>query len=78
MVPAFAFASDLIFIISRQSELLVKLNRLLEKCLRNSKCIDTESLCVVAGEKVCSCMISEDQILKNIKIIQIELEGRVC
>ncbi|XP_044285356.1 exosome complex component RRP45 isoform X2 [Varanus komodoensis] len=35
----------------RQSELLVKLNRLLERCLRNSKCIDTESLCVVAGEK---------------------------
>ncbi|XP_018591267.1 exosome complex component RRP45 [Scleropages formosus] len=37
---------------NRQSELLVKLNRLLERCLRNSKCIDTESLCVVAGEKV--------------------------
>ncbi|XP_045146148.1 exosome complex component RRP45 isoform X2 [Echinops telfairi] len=37
---------------SRQSDLLVKLNRLLERCLRNSKCIDTESLCVVAGEKV--------------------------
>ncbi|XP_003221849.2 exosome complex component RRP45 [Anolis carolinensis] len=36
----------------RQPELLVKLNRLLERCLRNSKCIDTESLCVVAGEKV--------------------------
>nr|XP_014345915.1 PREDICTED: exosome complex component RRP45 [Latimeria chalumnae] len=36
----------------RQSELLVKLNRLLERCLRNSKCIDTESLCVVANEKV--------------------------
>ncbi|XP_053114125.1 exosome complex component RRP45 isoform X2 [Hemicordylus capensis] len=36
----------------RQSELLVKLNRLLERCLRNSKCIDTESLCVIAGEKV--------------------------
>ncbi|KAJ8271574.1 hypothetical protein COCON_G00104330 [Conger conger] len=36
----------------RQSELLVKLNRLLERCLRNSKCIDTESLCVVSGEKV--------------------------
>lgn len=29
----------------RQSDLLVKLNRLLERCLRNSKCIDTESLC---------------------------------
>ncbi|XP_023596904.1 exosome complex component RRP45 isoform X6 [Trichechus manatus latirostris] len=36
---------------TRQSDLLVKLNRLLERCLRNSKCIDTESLCVVAGEK---------------------------
>ncbi|XP_073428107.1 exosome complex component RRP45 isoform X2 [Dendrobates tinctorius] len=36
----------------RHSELLVKLNRLLERCLRNSKCIDTESLCVQAGEKV--------------------------
>ncbi|XP_078396236.1 exosome complex component RRP45 isoform X2 [Cetorhinus maximus] len=36
----------------RQSELLVKLNRLLERCLRNSKCIDTESLCVVASAKV--------------------------
>ncbi|KAG8454091.1 hypothetical protein GDO86_000651 [Hymenochirus boettgeri] len=36
----------------RQSELSVKLNRLLERCLRNSKCIDTESLCVAAGEKV--------------------------
>lgn len=36
----------------RQSELLVLLNRQLERCLRNSKCIDTESLCVVSGEKV--------------------------
>ncbi|XP_064272457.1 exosome complex component RRP45 isoform X2 [Passer domesticus] len=36
----------------RQSELLVSLNRLLERCLRDSKCIETESLCVVAGEKV--------------------------
>lgn len=30
----------------------MKLNRQLERCLRNSKCIDTESLCVVSGEKV--------------------------
>lgn len=36
----------------RPSELVIKLNRLLERCLRNSKCIDTESLCVQAGEKV--------------------------
>ncbi|XP_064306590.1 exosome complex component RRP45 [Phalacrocorax carbo] len=36
----------------RQPELLVQLNRIIERCLRNSKCVDTESLCVVAGEKV--------------------------
>ncbi|KAM8939494.1 exosome complex component RRP45 [Pelodytes ibericus] len=36
----------------RPSELVIKLNRLLERCLRNSKCIDTESLCIAAGEKV--------------------------
>ncbi|KAM9712151.1 LOW QUALITY PROTEIN: exosome complex component RRP45-like [Dama dama] len=34
----------------RQSDLLVKLNRLLQRCLGNSKCIDT--VCVVAGKKV--------------------------
>ncbi|KAM9030456.1 exosome complex component RRP45 isoform 2-T2 [Ara ararauna] len=36
----------------RQSDLLVKLNRQIERCLRNSRCIDTESLCIVAGQKV--------------------------
>ncbi|KAK3507490.1 hypothetical protein QTP70_027017 [Hemibagrus guttatus] len=36
---------------NRQSELLVTLNRQLERCLRNSRCIDTESLCVISGEK---------------------------
>uniref|UniRef100_A0A3Q3W3G1 Exosome complex component RRP45 n=1 Tax=Mola mola TaxID=94237 RepID=A0A3Q3W3G1_MOLML len=40
------------FELGRPSELSVKLNRQLERCLRNSKCIDTESLCVVSGEKV--------------------------
>ncbi|KAJ3614785.1 hypothetical protein NHX12_018355 [Muraenolepis orangiensis] len=40
------------FELGRSSELLVKLNRQLERCLRNSHCIDTESLCVVSGEKV--------------------------
>ncbi|XP_027030351.1 exosome complex component RRP45 [Tachysurus fulvidraco] len=37
---------------NRQSELLVTLNRQLERCLRNSRCIDMESLCVISGEKV--------------------------
>uniref|UniRef100_A0A3B5M390 Exosome complex component RRP45 n=1 Tax=Xiphophorus couchianus TaxID=32473 RepID=A0A3B5M390_9TELE len=44
------FPSPLVYPL--QSELSVKLNRQLERCLRNSKCIDTESLCVVSGEKV--------------------------
>ncbi|KAF4071558.1 hypothetical protein AMELA_G00274720 [Ameiurus melas] len=37
---------------NRHSELLVTLNRQLERCLRNSRCIDMESLCVISGEKV--------------------------
>ncbi|KAL2098221.1 hypothetical protein ACEWY4_007428 [Coilia grayii] len=37
---------------NKQSELLVKLNRQLERCLRTSKCFDMESLCIVSGEKV--------------------------
>jgi len=37
----------------RQSELAVQLNRLLEKCIKDSRCVDLESLCIVAEEKVC-------------------------
>ncbi|XP_056136647.1 exosome complex component RRP45 isoform X2 [Lampris incognitus] len=40
------------FEMGRQSDLLVTLNRQLERCLRNSRCMDTESLCVISGEKV--------------------------
>lgn len=36
----------------RQSELAVQLNRLLEKCIKDSRCVDLESLCIVAEEKV--------------------------
>lgn len=57
--------------LSRQSELSVKLNRQLERCLRNSKCIDTESLCVVSGEKVknAHAHISERRREKNLVMI---------
>lgn len=37
---------------NRQSDLLVTLNRQLERCLRTSKCFDLESLCIISGEKV--------------------------
>ncbi|XP_048511144.1 exosome complex component RRP45 [Athalia rosae] len=36
----------------RQSEAAIQLNRQLEKCFKDSKCIDLESLCIVADEKV--------------------------
>lgn len=36
----------------RQSELSVHLNRLLEKCIKDSKAIDLESLCIKLAEKV--------------------------
>lgn len=37
----------------RQSELSIKLNRLLEKCIKDSKAVDLESLCIKVNEKVC-------------------------
>ncbi|RZB40100.1 RNase PH domain containing protein [Asbolus verrucosus] len=36
----------------RQSELSVQLNRLLEKCVKDSKAVDLESLCIKTSEKV--------------------------
>ncbi|XP_043221251.1 exosome complex component rrp45-like [Amphibalanus amphitrite] len=36
----------------RSNDLTVGLERLLERCLRESRCVDQESLCVVADEKV--------------------------
>lgn len=37
-----------------QSDLNVYLNRLIEKCIIDSRCVDLESLCIVAEEKVSS------------------------
>ncbi|KAK7605301.1 hypothetical protein V9T40_007159 [Parthenolecanium corni] len=36
----------------RQSDISVQVNRLLEKCLKESKCVDLEALCIVSDEKV--------------------------
>lgn len=36
----------------RQSNISVQVNRLLEKCLKESNCLDLEALCIVAEEKV--------------------------
>lgn len=36
----------------RQSESSILISRQLEKCFKDSKCIDLESLCIVADKKV--------------------------
>jgi hypothetical protein len=46
----------------QQSELAVQLNRLLEKCIKDSRCVDLESLCIVAEEKVCISYFRSDWI----------------
>ena len=30
----------------------VEINRILERCLKESRCVDTESLCIISGDKV--------------------------
>ncbi|XP_021183963.3 exosome complex component RRP45 [Helicoverpa armigera] len=42
---------------NRQNDLSLSLNRQLEKCYKDSKCIDLESLCIVAEEKVWSIRV---------------------
>lgn len=37
---------------NRPSDLNVTLNRLVEKCIIDSRCVDLESLCIVSEEKV--------------------------
>lgn len=36
----------------RQSEISILISRQLEKCYQDSKCIDLESLCIIADKKV--------------------------
>ena len=36
----------------RLSDFGIEINRLLERCLKESRCLDTESLCIVSGERV--------------------------
>lgn len=40
------------FEVGRPSPLATEIARMLERCLKESRAIDTESLCLIAGEKV--------------------------
>lgn len=48
---------------NRQTDLTVYLNRLLEKCYKDSKCIDLESLCIVVEEKVIIMLILHSRFI---------------
>lgn len=47
----------------------VEVSRLLERCIRDSHCVDTESLCLVAGEKVWGIRV-DVQVMNH--------DGNVC
>ena len=40
------------FDVGRPSSLSTEINRTLERCVKESRAVDTESLCIIAGEKV--------------------------
>ena len=40
------------FDVGRPSSSSTEINRTLERCVKESRAVDTESLCIVAGEKV--------------------------
>ena len=44
------------FEVGRLSPLATEIARMLERCLKESRAIDTESLCLIAGEKVGGCL----------------------
>lgn len=40
------------FEVGRLSPMATQVARMLERCLKESRAVDTESLCIIAGEKV--------------------------
>lgn len=49
----------------RQTDTSVLVNRFLDKCFKESKCIDLESLCIVAEEKVWEIVTYCDDLLQS-------------
>ena len=43
------------FEIGRPSSVATEITRTLERCVKESRAVDTESLCIIAGEKVSVC-----------------------
>ena len=43
------------FEVGRPSSVATEITRTLERCVKESRAVDTESLCIIAGEKVSGC-----------------------
>ena len=52
------------FEVGRLTDEGVEINRTLERCLKESRCLDLESLCIVSGEKVWSIRL-DIQVLNH-------------
>ena len=44
-------------VVARVTTTAVEMNRVLERCQKESRAVDVESLCIIAGEKVCTVQI---------------------
>jgi len=42
----------------RQSSMCVEVTRILERCQKESRAVDTETLCIIAGQKVRGILLS--------------------
>ena len=49
---------------NRSSEVETQVNRVLEKSIRRSRAVDTESLCIIAG-KLCWSIRADVHVLEN-------------
>ena len=58
----------------RLSDFGVEINRLLERCLKESRCLDTESLCIVSGERVSNY---QGPVVQSIASLTSSLRGQL-
>ena len=45
------------FLCFRPSSYATEITRILERCIKESRAVDTETLCIIAGEKVSTLII---------------------
>ena len=69
--------STLVLLYVRPSSVATEMGRTLERCFKESRAVDTESLCIIAGEKVGSILILEQgvRILFSMQVWFVVSEG---